>query len=146
MSKRHEKIVEELISTVADGWPENLDKTMANFAEDAEYSMIVPLTQPIKGKDKIRAEIQSMVDKYHSNRSEIINIGSSDRSVFTERLDQALTEHGWTQIPLVAVFDFNEKDQIIAWREYLDLSNVVRQQGVNSIIGLPPEVRSVFIH
>lgn len=144
MSKLHEKIVEQLISTVANGWPENLDKTMADIAEDAEYTMIVPLTQPIKGKANIRAEIQSMIDKYGSNRSEIITIGSSEKSVFTERVDQALTEHGWTQIPLVAVFDFNDNNQIVSWREYLDLSNVVKQQGVNSIIGLPEEVRAVF--
>ena len=144
MSKQLEKIIEDFISTVADGWPDNLDKTMADFADDAEYTMIVPLTQPIKGKANIRAEIQTMVDTYGSNRSEIITIGSSDTSVFTERLDQAQTARGWTQIPVVAVFDFNEDKQIVSWREYLDLSNVVRQQGVSTIIGLPEAVRSVF--
>lgn len=144
MSKNLEEIVKDLIATVANGWPDNLDETMKNIADEAEYSMIVPLTPAIKGKANIRAEIQSMMDKYESNRSDILRIGSSDRCVFTERVDAAKTDKGWIEIPLVAVFDFNDDNQIIAWREYMDLSHIVKQQGAETIIGLPDEVRAVF--
>jgi limonene-1,2-epoxide hydrolase len=144
MSKAKEKIIEELIKTVATGWPENLDKTMADIAEDAEYIMIVPTTPAIKGKAAIRSEIQSMVTMYESNRSTILRIGSSDDSVFTERVDGAKTANGWIDIPVMAVFDFNDKNKIISWREYMDLTNIVRQQGEKAIIGLPANVRALF--
>ncbi|MFA7553494.1 MAG: limonene-1,2-epoxide hydrolase family protein [Spongiibacteraceae bacterium] len=144
MSKYQEQIIEKLIATVATGWPEDLDNTMADIAEDAEYIMIVPTTPAIKGKAAIRSEIQAMMAMYESNRSTILRIGSSDNSVFTERVDGAKTASGWIDIPVMAVFDFNDKDQIISWREYMDLANIVRQQGEGAIIGLPEGVRTLF--
>lgn len=141
MSAQQEQVVKDLISTFADGWPDNLNKTMSYLAEQASYQMAVPVTTPIVGREQIRAEIQAMVNMYASNRSDIHKIGSGHNVVFTERLDQALTDKGWIKIPLVAVFDFNDDDKIIAWREYLDMACVIEQQGKEAIIGIANEKR-----
>ncbi|MAT50710.1 MAG: hypothetical protein CMK32_05950 [Porticoccaceae bacterium] len=136
MSAAQEQVVKDLIATVAEGWPEDLDQTMSYIAEDAYYQMAVPVTEPIRGRDKIRAEIQAMVNLYKSNRSEIYFIGSGHNVVFTERLDQALTDEGWIKIPLVAVFEFNDDNKITAWREYMDMNCIIQQQGAEKIIGI----------
>ena len=133
MGTQHEQVIRDLISTFDKGWPENLDKTMTYIAEDCVYQMAVPVTAPLHGRDAIRAEIQSMLDNYQSNLSEIYAIGSSSdgKYVFTERLDQALTDNGWLKIPLVAVFELNSDLKISAWREYMDMGSVIKQQGVD---------------
>lgn len=137
MSNPNEQTILDLIATFADGWPASLDKTMSYLAEDAYYQMAVPATDPIRGKVAIRAEIQGMIDKYASNRSELKAMASNGPFVFTERLDAALTERGWLQIPLVAVFELNDQHLITAWREYLDIGCVVKQQGSDQVFGLP---------
>lgn len=133
MGAQHEQVIRDLISTFAKGWPENLDKSMSYIDEDAVYQMVVPVTAPLHGRDAIRAEIQSMVDNYQSNRSEIYAIGSSadGKYVFTERLDQALTDNGWLQIPVVAVFELNSDHKVSAWREYMDMGSIIKQQGLD---------------
>lgn len=136
MSAQQEQVVNDLISTFADGWPDNLDRTMPYLAEDACYEMAVPLTEVIVGRNNIRAKIQAMVDMYGSNRSHILKIGSGHNVVFTERLDQALTDKGWIKIPLVAVFELNDANKITAWREYLDMGSVIEQQGREAVIGM----------
>ncbi|MDB6062176.1 MAG: hypothetical protein JWM78_2279 [Verrucomicrobiaceae bacterium] len=136
MTAVHEQVVLDMISTFENGWPENLDKTMSYVADDAYYQMIVPVTEPIRGKAAIRAEIQGMIHKYQSNKSDVLTIASNDRFVFTERLDAALSEQGWTKIPLVAVFELNAANKIIAWREYLDLGSVIKQQGIENVFGI----------
>lgn len=135
MGAAQEKVVLDMIETFAHGWPESLDKTMSYLASDAYYQMVVPITEPIRGRDAIRAEIQGMIEKYASNNSEVLTIASTDRHVFTERMDAALSDKGWTKIPLVAVFELNADNKIIAWREYLDISNVIKQQGIENVFG-----------
>ncbi|MFA5495219.1 MAG: limonene-1,2-epoxide hydrolase family protein [Porticoccaceae bacterium] len=135
MGTQQEQVIRDLISTVAKGWPEDLDKTMSYLAENVVYQMAVPVTEPLHGREAIRAEIQSMMDNYQSNRSEIFAIGSSadGKYVFTERLDQALTDKGWIQIPLVAVFELDSDNKVSAWREYMDMSSIIKQQGVEAL-------------
>jgi limonene-1,2-epoxide hydrolase len=135
MGTQHEQVVRDLISTFDTGWPENLDKSMSYLAEDAVYQMIVPVTEPLRGRKAIRAEIQQMMDKYRSNLSAILAIGSSadGKYVFTERLDQALTDKGWLKIPLTAVFEINKDNKISAWREYADVNSIIQQQGVEAL-------------
>jgi limonene-1,2-epoxide hydrolase len=58
-------------------------------------------------------------------------VGSSDRFVFTERVDYTRPGDTWIPIPLVAVFEVNERGKIYAWREYLDGGNVARQIGID---------------
>lgn len=140
MSKINEQVVLDMIETFATGWPETLDKTMSHIADDAVYQMIVPVTPPIVGKAAIRAEIQGMMHKYESNNSDVLAIGSSDTHVFTERLDSARTADGWTRIPLVAVFELNADHKIIAWREYMDLGSIIKQQGLDQVFGISSEM------
>ncbi len=133
MGAKQEQVVLDLIETFANGWPENLDKTMSYIADDAYYVMIVPVTEPIRGKEAIRDEIQGMMGMYHSNKSELVAIGSSDRHVFTERVDAALTDDGWIEIPLTAVFEIDDANKVCAWREYMDLSSIIEQQGKEAV-------------
>ena len=133
MGMQQEQVVRDLISTFDKGWPENLDKTMSYIAEDAVYQMAVPVTEPLHGRESIRAGIQSMMDNYQSNRSTILAMGSGGNHVFTERLDEALTDQGWLQIPLVAVFELNSDNLICGWREYMDMASVIKQQGVEKL-------------
>src|SRR3546814_11172978 len=57
-------------------------------------------------------------------------VGSGGGFVFTERVDYTKPGDTWIPIPLVAVFEVNERGKIFAWREYLDGGNVARKNGI----------------
>src|SRR3546814_987840 len=78
-------------------------------------------------------ECSSDLDQRH----EMKGVGSGGGFVFTERVDYTKPGDTWIPIPLVAVFEVNERGKIFAWREYLDGGNVARKIGieVNQQIG-----------
>src|SRR3546814_892571 len=61
---------------------------------------------------------------------EMKGVGSGGGFVFTERVDYTKPGDTWIPIPLVAVFEVNERGKIFAWREYLDGGNVARKIGI----------------
>src|SRR3546814_4197340 len=60
-------------------------------------------------------------------------VGSGGGFVFTERVDYTKPGDTWIPIPLVAVFEVNERGKIFAWREYLDGVTVRARTATKSI-------------
>src|SRR3546814_3069217 len=83
------------------------------------YQSIVPTTDPIRGKAAIKAKWEKIKAEYGDQRHEMKGVGSGGGFVFTERVDYTKPGDTWIPIPLVAVFEVNERGKIFAWREYL---------------------------
>jgi limonene-1,2-epoxide hydrolase len=131
MGARQEEVALQFIGYFRDTWPENLDDPLRLVTEDCYYQSIVPTTAPIRGKAAIKEKWEKIKELYGDQRHDMKGVGSSDRLVFTERIDWSFTNGKWVSIPLVAVFEVNEDAKICAWREYLDALNVSRQSGVD---------------
>jgi limonene-1,2-epoxide hydrolase len=91
----------------------------------------VPTTDPIRGKAAIKEKWERIKAEYGDQRHEMKAVASSQTHVFTERTDYTFTNGKWASIPLVAVFEVNDRNEIVAWREYLDAGNVARQIGMD---------------
>jgi limonene-1,2-epoxide hydrolase len=131
MGKKQEEVALKFIGYFRDSWPANLDDPLELVEDDCYYQSIVPTTDPIRGKAAIKAKWEKIRDDYGDQRHEMKGVGSSDRFVFTERVDYTKPADKWIPIPLVAVFEVNERGKIYAWREYLDGGNVARQIGID---------------
>jgi limonene-1,2-epoxide hydrolase len=123
---KEEEIVLKFIGAFRDSWPDDLDEPLALLAEDASYTMIEGLTDPVRGRAAIKAEWERMLTFCPQQKHEMKAVGSSDRFVFTERVDYAYTNNIWAAIPLCAVFEVAD-GKIVRWREYLDPACVARQ-------------------
>ena len=130
MGAAQEAVVLEFIGAFRDSWPNDLDEPLALLADDATYQVIVPITEPIRGRDAIKAEWLQMMERVTQQRHDMKAVGSNDTTVFTERVDHAEMNGHWASIPLVAVFELDSDNRITSWREYLDAGNVAAQHGM----------------
>ena len=131
MGAREEKIVLDFIGAYRDSWPDDLAKALEPLSEDAYYQIVVPTIAPVRGRANIQAEHKLMQDTgCEDQKHTMISYGSSDRVVFTERIDHSKRNGTWSDVPLVAVFEVNDAGEITAWREYLDLVNISKSHGM----------------
>ena len=125
-----EAIVRQFIDAFRVTWPSDFDAALAPLAEDATYQIVVPTIAPIRGRATIKAELLRMQTRVADQKHVMKHVAASGNTVFTERVDSSLRNGHWVDIPLVAVFELNDRGQIAIWREYLDLSNVAHKHGM----------------
>lgn len=131
MGAKEEKIVLDFIGSYREAWPEDLAKALEPLSEDAYYQIVVPTIAPVRGRANILAEHQLMqANGCEDQKHTMISYGSSDKVVFTERVDHSKRNGNWSDVPLVAVFELNDAGEITAWREYLDLVNISKSHGM----------------
>lgn len=132
VSFEQEEVALKFIGYFRDSWPDDFDEPLKLVSDDCYYQSIVPTTDRIQGKAAIKAKWERIRAEYGDQRHEMMAVGSSPNRVFTERIDYTLVGGKWVSIPLVAVFELNERNEITAWREYLDAGNVARQIGIDA--------------
>jgi limonene-1,2-epoxide hydrolase len=133
MSAREEKIVLDFIGQFRETWPADLEKTLQALSEDAYYQLAVPTTEPCRGRANVLRELlQMQATGCEDQKHDMITVGSSDKAVFTERVDHSKRNGKWSAVPLVAVFEVDDEGKITAWREYLDLVNISRSHGMTA--------------
>jgi limonene-1,2-epoxide hydrolase len=127
-----ERIVLDFIGAYGKSWPPDLEAALRPLAEDAYYQIVVPTTEPVRGRANILRCHQRMKERVADQKHDMKVFGSRGNTVFTERVDYSLDNGHWSSIPLCAVFELNDAGEIIAWREYLDLANTARQHKVST--------------
>jgi limonene-1,2-epoxide hydrolase len=130
MSMTPEQTVRQFIDAFRVSWPSDFDVALAPLAEDASYQIVVPTIAPIRGRAAIKAELLRMQTKVTDQKHVMKHVAASANTVFTERVDSSLRNGHWVDIPLVAVFELNDRGQIAVWREYLDLGHAALQHGM----------------
>lgn len=131
MGKTPEQTVRDFIDAFRVSWPSDFDAALAPLAEDASYQITVPTIAPIRGRAAIKAELLRMKAKVADQKHVMKNVAASGKVVFTERVDSSWRNGHWVDIPLVAVFELNERGEIASWREFLDLANVAHKHGMS---------------
>src|SRR3546814_17578574 len=84
--------------------------------------LVVPLARPVEGVEAICAEAERQYRIYTDCACEILNIATSGNTVFTERVDRIrlLADEREVVTRVVGIFDMDDDDNIVWWREYWD--------------------------
>jgi limonene-1,2-epoxide hydrolase len=130
----HEEVVLYFLNKLHDEVHPDLEDALHGFSSDAVYQSLVPARQPIVGRASIIAELGKQFGRYTDCVCEIIAMASNDRFVFTERKDH-VTMTSWNKrifSSVNAVFEFNDDNQIVSWREYWDTGDIATQLGLSA--------------
>ena len=133
MNKNDEDVVTGVLDKLHDEVHPDLEEALQGFSVDAIYQSLVPARQPIVGRASIIAELGKQFDRYTECVCEIIAMASNDRFVFTERKDH-VTMTNWNKrifSSVNAVFEFNDDNQIVSWREFWDTGDIATQLGLS---------------
>jgi limonene-1,2-epoxide hydrolase len=103
------------------------------FAEEAVYQPLVPRGTPKRGRAAIVAELERQFGRYSECHCELLAMASTDRHVFTERRDHVCMRDGRRVFSSVnAVFEFDDQQRIVSWREYWDAADVAQLLGTTA--------------
>lgn len=129
MAAEQEAVVARFMDLWGDGTVEHpdVDAVIEMLAEDAVWQLWVPGGPALRGREAIRKDIARQVTFATHMRCGPIHVSSTERVVFTERLDTFRSGDVTVQHALVAVFEVEPDGQISAWREYFDPGDVDRQ-------------------
>jgi limonene-1,2-epoxide hydrolase len=134
MNSKQEQVVLSFLDKLHDEVHPNLEAALKDFSIDAVYQSLVPARQPIVGRASIIAELGKQFGRYTECVCEIIAMASNDRFVFTERRDH-VTMTSWNKrifSSVNAVFEFDDNNQIVSWREYWDTGDIATQLGLTA--------------
>ena len=95
------------------------DRLAEYFTEDGTYHNMP--TQPVTGKDNVRAFIKGFLATWTETQWDILHILGEGDVVFAERLDRTKTAQGNVDLPCLGVFEM-EDGRIKVWRDYFDLN------------------------
>ena len=131
MSELHESIVKDFLKAFHESSVPDVDKMIHYFSDDAVYLPLVPDSTSFVGAENIVKNLKTQFETYNDCQCEILAIGSGPKHVFTERIDHVTLVKDARQVNsrVCAVFEFNDDNKIVNWREYWDTGNVLKQMG-----------------
>ncbi|MCU1692312.1 MAG: hypothetical protein JWM64_1403 [Frankiales bacterium] len=128
-----EQVVRELLALFhAEQIADVLDRVGGLLAPEATYQPVVPLATVHRGRDAVLEELRGQAGRYKECRCVVHAVASVGRTVFTERTDTVtmLSDLRQVEVHVVGVFELDEHDRVVAWREYWDHAAVALQIGV----------------
>jgi limonene-1,2-epoxide hydrolase len=125
---------EEVVRTFlrhAHGPQQSADAMAEMMTDEVVWQVNVPSWKPRTGRETSRAELsrQNTLAPGCLDGSELLNIASNDRVVFTERVDVFEMMGKRITFRVNAVFEV-ENGKIAAWREYYDRVDLAKQLGI----------------
>ena len=104
----------------------------ALLAEDVVWQVNVPSSPVVTGRHAARDEIvrQNTVSTGMLPGSELRMIGSTEDTVFTERVDVVEVFGRRATFRIAGIFEVRD-GKIAAWREYFDTADAARQLGAD---------------
>jgi limonene-1,2-epoxide hydrolase len=116
---------EKIVNDFCQAWSrKDINEILAFMSDDAVYHNI-PL-QPAKGKDAIKAVINTFLPGSQSIEFRIVNTASAGNVVFNERIDVFQMGGKKVELPVAGVFVVTN-GKISAWRDYFDLASFTKQ-------------------
>jgi limonene-1,2-epoxide hydrolase len=131
MNEHYEAIVREFLQAFHEASVPDFELMMRHFSDNATYLPLVPDSTSFDGPDNIVKNLRAQYQTYKDCTCEILAIGSGLKHVFTERIDHVTLLKDGRQVNsrVCAVFEFDDNDKIVNWREYWDTGNVLKQMG-----------------
>jgi len=127
MGAEQEAVVREFMQH-GHGQEQSADAMADMMTDDVVWQVNVPSWQARVGREVCRAELsrQNTMSTGGLEGSEVLNVASNDRVVFTERVDVFETMGKRVTLHINAVYEV-EGGKIAAWREYYDSVALARQ-------------------
>ena len=117
----------ETVSRFCEAWQDvDLDRIVAFFSDDAVYHNI-PL-DAVTGREAIKATIASFTPGIDRIEFEVRHAAVNGNVVLTERVDRFFSPDRTIELPVMGTFEVAE-GSIVAWRDYFDLNQFMRQLG-----------------
>ena len=131
MGAEQEAVVHEFMQ-YADGREQSADSMADMMTDDVVWQVNVPSWKSCKGRETCRAELvrQNGMSTGGLKGSQVLNIASNDRVVFTERVDVFETMGKRVTLHTNVVYEV-EDGKIAVWREYYDSVALARQLGID---------------
>lgn len=133
MGERQEAIVRQFCAAWGDGTTPrpDIDTIVSMFSDDAVWRLWVPGGPVIRGRDALRAEIERQCTFSTFTQCGIKHVVSSDSMVITEREDYFTANGKRILHYLTAIYELDAEGRITEWREYFDVLDVAKKQGVD---------------
>jgi limonene-1,2-epoxide hydrolase len=125
VAEHHEKVVLSAIERMNDN---DGEAVLQFFAPNAIYP-VNAWNEPLVGVDAIAADFERQHALWSDLRINLINIASTANVVFTERVDTVHTMCRDVEIHMVGVFEIDDNDKILSWRDYFDMKEIESQLG-----------------
>jgi limonene-1,2-epoxide hydrolase len=125
VSDHHEKVVLSLIERL-----NNNDNAgvLECFAPNAAYR-VNAWNEPLVGVEAIAGDFERQHALWSDLRIRVDNIASNANVVFTERVDTVTMMGRDIATHMVGVFELDDDDKIVSWRDYFDMKEVESQLG-----------------
>jgi limonene-1,2-epoxide hydrolase len=117
-----EEVVDEFIRRVV---AKDLDGACELVADDVEYDN-VPMGKNT-GPDGIKAVLGPLVDGVETVEFVVHRQLARDNVVMNERNDRFLINGQWLELPVMGVFEVDDRGRIGLWRDYFDLPTLMNQ-------------------
>jgi limonene-1,2-epoxide hydrolase len=133
MSSTQESVVRELLRLfAAERIADQLDAVAALLAPEATYQPVVPLAEVHRGREAVLAELRDQSSRYKECVCRVTAVASAGGTVFPSQTDTVtmLADLREVVVRVVGVFELDERDRVVAWREYWDNAAVALQIGV----------------
>ncbi len=95
------------------------DELAAYFTDDGVYYNMP--TEPVEGRENVRAFIAGFMGSWESTDWEILNIIAEGDIVMVERVDHTVALGNIIDLPCLGIFEM-EDGKIKIWRDYFDLA------------------------
>lgn len=101
----------------------DVDTAVSLTSEAISYENVP--TTPISGRDNVAATLSMFLAPASQVEWQIINQWAVGRTVINERLDRFKIGDGWLELPVAGIFEVDDNDQIVLWRDYFDMNSYV---------------------
>jgi limonene-1,2-epoxide hydrolase len=123
MSERQEQVVLSLIERACAG---DNDGVLSLFAPHASYR-VNAWNEPVVGVDAIAEDFDRQHAVWSDPRIKVLNVASTAHVVFIERIDTVHMMGRDVDVHMVGVFELDDKDKILSWRDYFDMKEIESQ-------------------
>jgi limonene-1,2-epoxide hydrolase len=115
---------EQAVRDFLDAWDE--PKKLGDFfTDDAVFQMMA--RDPVYGRVAIAEELANQAAWATDFDLAVLNIASTGNVVLVERLDSFNMNGGPVKVPVVGVFECDDKAKFTAWRDYFDWDGMMQQ-------------------
>jgi len=103
----------------------DIDNAVSMMSETISYEN-VPIA-PISGRENVAATLRMFLNPASNVDWQIVSQWAVGRTVINERVDRFQIGDGWLELPVAGIFEIDDNDQIVMWRDYFDMDTYVRR-------------------
>lgn len=103
----------------------DIDTAVSMTSETISYENVP--TTPIIGRDNVAAALERFLTPVSNVDWQILSQWAVGRTVINERLDRFQFRDGWLELPVAGIFEIDDSDQIVLWRDYFDMNTYVHR-------------------